>query len=398
MTPFKVDISVGSRFHAFDLARELDERGALRYLHTGYPAFSANRFRVNPDAFRSVWTHEPCKRFIDKLIRLGLIPAKIEQKLSDRFDRIVASQITEGASIFVGWSGFCRQSLKVAKKNGMRTIVERGSTHILWQFRTLTEEAARTGLRVALPSKETIEAELEEYEIADYIAVPSSFAAQTFIEQKIKPEKILKNPYGVDIKKYAVEPRRAGDKKLRIIHVGRCSVQKGVHYLTEAVESTSDCYLTFVGALDPGIRESISKSKTTIVGPVPSSQLAGFYNRSDVFCLASLQEGMALVIAQAMACGLPVIITPNTGGQELVTDGIEGFIVPARDPDAIASKLELLRDDPKLRQEMGRRARMRIESGYSWRDYGSRAIRNYEEVVRATPMTQFKVLDGDPLS
>jgi glycosyltransferase involved in cell wall biosynthesis len=102
-----------------------------------------------------------------------------------------------------------------------------------------------------------------------------------------------------------------------------------------------------------------------------------------VFCLLSLEEGLALVLAQAMAMGLPIIATPNTGASDLITDGVEGFLVPVRDPDAALAKLALLATDPALRRKMGRRARVRVETGFSWTDYGDRTVVAYQGALQS---------------
>jgi glycosyltransferase involved in cell wall biosynthesis len=86
---------------------------------------------------------------------------------------------------------------------------------------------------------------------------------------------------------------------------------------------------------------------------------------------------MAMVQLQAMACGLPLICTPNTGGEDLIEEGKEGFIVPVRDVEAIQEKLLRLYRDPDLRREMGERAKLKVRSGFSWDDYGSRVTGEY---------------------
>jgi len=153
------DISVCSRFHAFDLARELSRHGMLRHLHTGYPSFVASRFGVRRGHVRSVWSGEPINRALAILHRSGWIGPR-DPYVTQRHDRIVASRLRPGADLFIGWSGQCRQSLTIARRFGMTTIVERGSTHIEWQSRQLTEEARITGLPVESPDPRTIEQEL----------------------------------------------------------------------------------------------------------------------------------------------------------------------------------------------------------------------------------------------
>lgn len=303
--------------------------------------------------------------------------------LSARYDRVVARRLCAGANVFVGWSSQCLASLRMARAHGMITVVERGSAHILWQRDTLVGEEERTGIRSHPPGSATIDRELEEYATADYIAVPSGFVARTFVERGIHPARLLVNPFGVDLSRFdgIRGERRAGG--LRVLHVGSVSLRKGVHYLVPAVASVPDARLELVGALEPGIERVVAQPHVDVVGPVPGAELPRRYRDADVFCLLSLEEGLALVVAQAMAMALPVVVTENTGAAELVTDGVEGFIIPARDTAMAADRLRLLAADPALRCTMGTRARERVTAGFSWNDYGDRARAVYRRIVAA---------------
>ncbi|MEN6584965.1 MAG: glycosyltransferase, partial [Sulfuricella sp.] len=100
---------------------------------------------------------------------------------------------------------------------------------------------------------------------------------------------------------------------------------------------------------------------------LPRADLAERYRQSDVFVFPSLVEGLGLVVLEAMASGLPVITTPNGPG-DLVRDGIDGFVVPPRDVDALIDRLQYLRANPERRIEMGRNARQRALE-FTWEVY-----------------------------
>lgn len=95
-------------------------------------------------------------------------------------------------------------------------------------------------------------------------------------------------------------------------------------------------------------------------------------SRSHVLVLPSIEEGLALVQAEAMACGCPVIGSTNTGGADLYTDGVEGFIVPIRDARAITDRMQLLTDEPELQRTMRAAALRRVQSMGGWTTYGER--------------------------
>ena len=104
---------------------------------------------------------------------------------------------------------------------------------------------------------------------------------------------------------------------------------------------------------------------------MPRSQLREEFRQADVVVLPTMAEGMGLVHLEAMACGVPVITTPHCGS--VVRDGTDVFIVPIRDADALADRLQELLEDCALRQQMGSSARERAR-GYTWAGYGENLL------------------------
>jgi len=190
----RVVVSVGSRFHAFDLARELADRDCCTGSYTGYPHYSHRRFGLPAERMRSLPWYELLNRGYLKAVHLGLARRGYDHIFAGWFDRHVASLLGSGANVFVGFSSMCQQSLRRAKELGMVTVVERGSSHILWQRDILIEESERIGIAAEFPSPKTVERELEEYARADYIAVPSDFAVRTFLHHGRKRLQVAGKP------------------------------------------------------------------------------------------------------------------------------------------------------------------------------------------------------------
>ena len=146
-----------------------------------------------------------------------------------------------------------------------------------------------------------------------------------------------------------------------MLFVGSVGLLKGSHYLAAASRILErrrvPCEVRVVGPCDPAVSSPSGVRGPTYVGQVPRSRVADEFRQADVFVLPTLCDSFALVHPEAMACGVPVITTPNCGS--VVRDGVDGFIVPIRDADAIADKVELLLADRALRQRMGERARAR---------------------------------------
>jgi len=305
--------------------------------------------------------------------------------LQDRFDLVASKAVPTETDIFVGWSSFSERALNSASSYGAVTIVERGSSHIEFQRDLLADEYRRLGIDPAphVPPPAIVEKELREYEIADFISVPSNFARRTFLERGFPPEKIIQVPYGVDIS--ALDPPLPSDGIFRVLQVGGLTPRKGVQYLLEAWSGLSlpGAELWLVGSISDEIRPTLSRYAGSFrhFEPVRQAELHHFYERASVFALCSIEEGMAMVIPQAMASGLPVICTENTGAADLIDDGREGFVIPTRDVKVIRECIVRLFEDSQLRSRMAEAARAKVEAAGTWDHYGARIFAEYERVL-----------------
>jgi starch synthase len=174
-------------------------------------------------------------------------------------------------------------------------------------------------------------------------------------------------------------PNTAHDP-LKVLFVGALTQLKGMKYLLDAIDQLgSQVELTLVGRrMNPNPRVDAACNKWRWFKSLPHSEVLGVMEQSDVLVLPSLAEGCALVVLEALACGLPVIVTPNTGSNEFVHEGCEGFIVPIRQADAIAERLNTLGRDRDLLAYMSRNAHA-TAAEKSWMGYRE----NWADAVRA---------------
>jgi glycosyltransferase involved in cell wall biosynthesis len=253
----------------------------------------------------------------------------------------------------------------------------------LAQDEVLREEYSCRGIRYPGIDPWTIERELAEYDSSDAICVPSEFVYRSFVEKGIPSYKLWKNSFGVDLTMFRSIPKE--DEVFRVIFVGSLSVRKGVAYLLEAIRSLAlpNCDLWLIGEAQAELTSILKNHEEDFrgIGVVPISELYKFYSQGSVFVLPSIEEGLSLVLAQAMACGLPVIATTNSGAEDLYNDGIEGFIVEPRNARAIAEKIEFLYRNPNVREVMGRAALQRVKALNGWNQYGARALEMYKEIL-----------------
>lgn len=312
------------------------------------------------------------------------IGGKPDLAIAKSFGIFAARQAISGADILVGWSSATLEAIGPAQNNGLKVVIERGSTHIRHQTNVLNHAYAEFGHVFADTDPAMIEREVEEYDAADAIAVPTRYAADTFVGEGVAEDKLMINPYGVDLEQF--KPRDAPPEKTRprILFVGRLGIRKGVPWLLRAfAQLKGDGELHLIGPMEPGF-DAILKNEPTdgvvIRGALPAHRLPAEYAAADIFCLPSLEEGFPLTLLQAMASGLPVVATNAAGGGELL-DEHQGLIVPPRDAGTLAAALHRLIINHDMRAQLGQAARASATDGHSWRDYTNRAVEHYKKLL-----------------
>ena len=309
-----------------------------------------------------------------------------ERLLTGSLDAI-AARVIKPCDVFIGMSGMStKAATAVRRRYGASVWIERGSRHILSQKEILENIRGMTGKPV---SDNAVKRELADYALADTVVIPSLHVERSFLERGCPREKLFRNPYGVDLKMFP--PTLAPvDAQPTIIMAGTWSFQKGCDVLVTAWRHLRGVRLIHVGSAgDAPMPDSPDFEHHETV---PMSRLKEFYSRAHVFVLASRQEGLALVQAQALGCGLRLVCTDRTGGEdlrELLPDPGRVTVVPPDDADVLRSALaEALRQavtETGLRDFLGS-ARTKL----SWRAYGERY--SAELVKRVAPTAQSKPL------
>ena len=250
-------------------------------------------------------------------------------------------------------------------------------------MKILTQEYSKFNKKFTINYK-TWQRELLEYELADFISVPSNFVKRSFIENGIPESKLILNPYGVDLSDF--KQLKKNDNIFRVVFAGGFNIRKGCVYLLEAFYQLDlpESELIHLGNVDEDMNDIINKYKRDnikFLGSKPQKRIIQILLTVFRFILMSLEEGFGMVLPQAMACGLPVICSTNTGGKDLITqNGKEGFIVPIRDVKALKEKIKFLYDNPEKLKIMSKNALNRVKSHFTWDDYGNRYIQNLEKI------------------
>jgi glycosyltransferase involved in cell wall biosynthesis len=383
-----VAISVPGRFHLFDLAKQLLTRGWLSQLITSYPKFEAAKYGIPRDKIHSLVLKEVIQRGWQKLPLVNRF-CNPQFLALEVFDKAAARALCK-SDIFVGASSASLHTLDAAKRFGAKGIVERGGAHILYQDKILKEEYEMFVVRpepFQLPHPKVVEKELREYERANFISVPSRFVKQTFLDAGVPEEKLIHIPYGVDLSDFKSAPKI--DNVFRVIFAGGVTLQKGAHYLLRAFSELNlpNAELVLAGGVHSEMKPFLKQYEGhyKLAGHLSRRELAHQYAQSSVFVLNSIHDGFGMVILQAMACGLPVVATENTGAPDIVREGKDGFIIPIRDTDALKAKLLYLYENPQERERMGHSAHERVSQGFTWDDYGSNMAKAYERILSNRP-------------
>ncbi len=372
----RVVLSTWGRFHFFHLARQFEKRGALERIFTTYPMFKLRDEALPPERIQS----DPVlSTFLLGKARFGLqyppLDRPLQHLMVDVHDRFMQRRMPP-CDVFIALSGSGQVVGAQVQDDGGAYICERGSSHIAWGDDLMAEEFERWGLKPVRTSQRFIDREEVEYRQCDRLVVPSNFVKRSFVERGVNADKIEVNGYGADLSRFAKVAGPPTDRFV-VLFVGGVRFRKGIPYLLEAFRRFNhpNKVLKMLGGVTPEIREYLSMAPlddVEFIGPVPNAQLSHHMSSAHVMVLPSVEDGFGMVMAEAMACGCPVIATRNTGAEDLFDDGEQGFIGPIRDPQFIADRLQLLADDPDLRERLSRSAQSKLRTIGGWDQYGEK--------------------------
>ncbi len=301
---------------------------------------------------------------------------------SDRFNELILSRGFGSASLVYGFNSASEELLKGASASGLRGVVEQTIAPRSAELRLLNDEIEafpEWGKGLVDENAEAFSSrEQREWVLADRILVASEFVKDEIAAAGGPVDKCKVVPYGVERERFSMSRAvdlQQGSKVLRVLFVGGVGLRKGVPYLLAALRRLQGvpirCRIVGGFQVDRKVLSGVLPKNVELVGSVPRAVIDEEYAHADVFCLPGLCEGSATVVYEALAAGLPVVTTVNTGS--IVRDGVEGFIIPIRDVDAIAARLELLAKDRMLLAAMSEAARARSAYG-SLEAYGGRLL------------------------
>ena len=370
----KVVQAVFGVFHHFELAHQMQRRGHLQKIYSTWPWARLKREGLPHELVGCF----PLLHTTDYLMgRTSFYPAAVSSKMNEwnarAFDRYT-EVVIKPCDAFIAISGAGLLTGAKVQVGGGKFICDRGSTHQRFQEELLAEEYRRWDAPVPFEKPHIVIREEAIYAQADAITVPSTVAKRSFVQMGVAAEKVHVIPYGVRLDRFKPQGEPPMDS-FEVLFAGQVSLRKGIPYLLQAFARLQHPKkrLTVVGSVQEDLRTllpTLPQEFVTFTGSISQDELANRMSTSHLLVLPSVEEGLALVQGQAMACGCPVLATVATGAEDLFTDGVEGFIVPDRDVEALVDRMQQVADDPALQGRLRMAALERVKGLGGWDQYG----------------------------
>jgi glycosyltransferase involved in cell wall biosynthesis len=289
-------------------------------------------------------------------------------RIGKRFDQAVARDLEKPGRLdpsqdaFFGFNTASLHTIQSVKSRGVRNVVDQIDPGKIEEDMVFAEAAKWPGWETAPGRVPQVywDHMAAEWAAADLVLVNSDWSRKALLLQGVPDEKICIVPVAYEPEVGPIPLPRRGNQPLTILWLGSVILRKGIPYLIEAAKLLADTDLKFIIAGPLGITPqalATAPANMSFIGRVTRDQIDAVYQQADVFVLPTISDGFAVTQVEAMSKGLPVIATPNCG--TVVTDGVDGLIVPAGDGAALAKAIVKLDQDRALLAEMSHNAFLR---------------------------------------
>ncbi len=381
-----VVVSSCGRFHSFYLAKSLQKNGLLKhYFSAGMPD-DRDFFSAEKISFYSSINFADRFFIKFKLDRIFNLSAWYVAR-DELFDYLVSSKVfLQNPKVITAWGNSALRTFSRASNNTTK-VLEIGSMHILEQEQRLKDEFEKRSIYFPKILQANKSKMLKEYEVADFIMVPSDQVKNSFLQRGFLPEKIIKIKYGCNLSFAAPITIVQNDDPV-FLFVGNFSLQKGAFYLLKAWEilmsQNIKAQLHVVGNICADGKELLNHfqhlKNIHFFGGVKHQYLAWFYHKSDFFILPSVQEGLAMVIGEAMAAGLCVIASDTTGASELLEHKVSGLIFDTGSVDDLLSHIKWCLDNSESVAKIRSNAANHAQKN-SWDNYEKNVVSFYKTLI-----------------
>jgi len=328
--------------------------------------------QLPPEKVTAVWT----TRMIGKL--RGPATARMDEWMAtgEYFCRRILAKGLGRADAVYAFSSAARELLLYCREHGLTGVLDHATAPQGSEMKLVREEQERFPGWVCAETKSSVleaysRRQHEEERLASIIICGCSFVKGMLADTGVDRDRIKVVPLGISMPPEMPVVSHGG---LNVLFVGSDGLRKGIGYLARAAKLLRSSNIHFRAVGDLGltsqgmneIREDIK-----VLGSVPRSAMREHWAWADVLVLPSVSETFGLVVLEAMASGLAVITTTSTCGPDVVRSGVDGFVVPPRNAEALAEKLDWMASNPALLSDMKRSARSHA-GDFTLEKYGRR--------------------------
>jgi len=378
----RIVIAGGGRFFLFKEASFFQATNKLTLFISNFPKRIICKDNISSNKIRNLPVNGYLMYLLHKFLPKHIFPflfSYITQLLHQRFGLFIKKNVVD-ADIYLILSSFALESIhEIRKKSNALIIIEHASFHQQEDRDLVILDAIYWNVKPSsdLSPKWVIEKENQEFALADYVLVPSKAVKKSLIKHGVLEHKILTNAYGVDLVEFY--PYNVAKNKFRVIQVGQISQRKGIFTTIKAFinANVTNSELVFIGSLDVDIRE-IKKfaghrfKDIYFKKAINQNKLIYEYGVSSVMVMSSVSDGFGLVVPQALACGVPVLVSENVGSSEFIIDGYNGFTFKIRDVDTLSNLLIRFSENRNMLYSMSLNAHNSAKNNLKWSDYYTR--------------------------
>lgn len=277
-------------------------------------------------------------------------------------------------------------AIEKARHQNMKIIVDHSIAHPHFMRVQLEQEYAKHGQKFRMGDDNSYwNGIINDCKKADIILVNSQFVKETFVNEGFPANKLDVILLGVRKDFFSLKNNYQIKSKVKFLFTGSYGFRKGSDYIQEALKRLDkeglDYEMMVVGDnSEIPIEEKMQLSSFNFVGFVPQDELKGYLSSSDIYLFPSLCEGCASSAMEAMASGLPVIATKESGLP--IVDGVNGVLIPSKDSSALVEQIKRLLSDEKLRASLGINAAKTISERYTWEKYSEKVYELYQRILK----------------
>lgn len=377
-----INIAVCGKFHVLNYIPYIYENKILNMLYMSHKSNTIGKMNISEEIVRNFPLKEYLTQFHGKF--LGNIYRDEAQVFYNKvWEKQVLNNWCPAEQLHLLAQGAGLDIVKRAKaQDKSKILIEVVNTHPLHRLKIIQNESDKwniTSKRYSLFRRE--ELLLEEVNYSDALLAPTNFVANTYRSYGYnKPIYIL--PYAANTSRFnpdKIESKVKTKDKLRIISVGQIGLRKGQLYLLNLLDFFPNIELTLIGTVDQNVLSLFKKyiDRVNYFPRVPSDEMPKFLSNHDVFISASLEEGLAVSICEAMSMGLAVIATKESGAEEIIQDKENGLLFEAGNFDQLKECLQCLIDNRELCYEFGALAKNSTLQFINWKSYSEELLKVY---------------------